>query len=207
MTSPEPKPGLLADLTARFARHVHCRGCGKTLHAENVRAADGCPCNSARGINHGLVPKDTCTCVVCDPEQTGSTRYPPPVDPAPRPEAEVEVETDEDDPVDALIHTARAWNAGKHGRFCNEYLERMADVIDQLRTKLKAAEREADKWLEIAANREIGLDAAKAKLAAAERVVEAARPYAASGVTRDTGALRDAVSAFDATASAVSSGR
>ena len=44
---------------------------------ENRRIADGCACNSPRGINHGLVPKNTCTCLTCDPEQTGSTRYPP----------------------------------------------------------------------------------------------------------------------------------
>ena len=33
------------------------------------------PCNSGRGVNHGLVPLKTCTCVECDPAQTGSTRY------------------------------------------------------------------------------------------------------------------------------------
>jgi len=52
-----------------------CRGCGKMILPENRRVADGCPCNSPRGINHGLVPIHTCTCVECDPEQTGSTRY------------------------------------------------------------------------------------------------------------------------------------
>jgi len=36
--------------------------------------ADGCRCNSPRGINHGLVPVDVCTCVECDPEQTGASR-------------------------------------------------------------------------------------------------------------------------------------
>lgn len=51
-----------------------CRACGKPLLPENVSVADGCPCNSARGVNHGLVAKTTCTCVECDPEQTGSTR-------------------------------------------------------------------------------------------------------------------------------------
>jgi uncharacterized protein (DUF433 family) len=62
-----------------------CRACGKALLPENTRTvADGCPCNSRRGINHGLVPKNTCTCVECDPEQTGSTRYPPtPMRPTP----------------------------------------------------------------------------------------------------------------------------
>ena len=51
-----------------------CRGCGKTLLPNNYTIADGCPCNSPRGINHGLVAKNTCTCVECDPAQTGSTR-------------------------------------------------------------------------------------------------------------------------------------
>lgn len=52
-----------------------CRGCGKVLLPENFgMVADGCPCNSPRGVNHGLVPKDTCTCHECDPAQTGSVR-------------------------------------------------------------------------------------------------------------------------------------
>lgn len=54
-----------------------CRGCGRSLVTENYRIADGCSCNSARGVNHGLVSKNTCTCAECDPEQTGSTRYQP----------------------------------------------------------------------------------------------------------------------------------
>jgi hypothetical protein len=53
-----------------------CRACGKMILPENRRIADGCPCNSPRGVNHGLVPKNTCTCLECDPAQTGSTRYP-----------------------------------------------------------------------------------------------------------------------------------
>ncbi len=53
-----------------------CRACGEPLWPKNERIADGCPCNSPRGVNHGLVPKATCTCVECDPAQTGSTRYP-----------------------------------------------------------------------------------------------------------------------------------
>lgn len=52
-----------------------CRGCGAMILPENRRIADCCTCNSKRGINHGLVPKNTCTCVLCDPSQTGSTRY------------------------------------------------------------------------------------------------------------------------------------
>lgn len=51
-----------------------CRGCGGMILPENRRIADGCPCNAARGINHGLVPKNTCTCSECDPAQTGSAR-------------------------------------------------------------------------------------------------------------------------------------
>lgn len=50
-----------------------CRGCGKTLDTNNYMA-DGCPCNSPRGVNHGLVPVNVCTCEACDPEQTGSIR-------------------------------------------------------------------------------------------------------------------------------------
>lgn len=58
-----------------------CQGCGKALDPRNYRIADGCPCNTPRGINHGVVPKDTCTCGECDPAQTGSTRYPPEPEP------------------------------------------------------------------------------------------------------------------------------
>jgi len=52
-----------------------CRGCGRLLLPENRDSiADGCPCNSVRGVNHGLVPVRTCTCPTCDPAQTGSVR-------------------------------------------------------------------------------------------------------------------------------------
>lgn len=57
-----------------FGPPYACRGCGKPILPANRRIADGCPCNSVRGINHGLVAKNTCTCVECDPAQTGSTR-------------------------------------------------------------------------------------------------------------------------------------
>lgn len=53
-----------------------CRGCGKPLLAKNYRIADGCPCNSPRGVNHGVVPTLTCTCSACDPGNFGSTRWP-----------------------------------------------------------------------------------------------------------------------------------
>jgi len=56
-----------------------CRGCDRFIMPKNYRIADGCPCNNPRGINHGLVPKNTCTCAECDPEKTGGTRYPPEV--------------------------------------------------------------------------------------------------------------------------------
>jgi hypothetical protein len=51
----------------------NCRGCGKPI-VFNDTLADACPCNSPRGINHGLVPTSVCTCVECDPAQTGSAR-------------------------------------------------------------------------------------------------------------------------------------
>jgi hypothetical protein len=53
-----------------------CRACLAPLRPENYRITDGCPCNPGRGSNHGLVPKDTCTCVGCDPAETGRARYP-----------------------------------------------------------------------------------------------------------------------------------
>jgi len=51
-----------------------CRACGQALNPENCSTADGCPCNSPRGVNHGLVPTHVCTCEICDPDQTGSVR-------------------------------------------------------------------------------------------------------------------------------------
>ena len=55
-------------------RIAKCRACGKPLDPGDTRIADGCPCNSPRGVNHGIVAKETCTCVECDPAQTGSSR-------------------------------------------------------------------------------------------------------------------------------------
>lgn len=55
----------------------HCRHCKKVI--ADYKLADGCPCNSPRGINHGLVPAECCTCKECDPEQTGSSRMRPTV--------------------------------------------------------------------------------------------------------------------------------
>jgi hypothetical protein len=52
-----------------------CRACGTRLHGDWV--ADGCPCNSPRGINHGIVPAYVCTCPICDPEESGSARARP----------------------------------------------------------------------------------------------------------------------------------
>lgn len=59
---------------ARYATST-CRHCGSKLPETNYWIADGCPCNCRRGINHGIVPKLVCTCVECDPAQTGSSRY------------------------------------------------------------------------------------------------------------------------------------
>lgn len=54
-----------------------CRACMQPLVSTNFDSvADGCPCNSRRGINHGLIPEHTCTCPECDPEQTGGVRKP-----------------------------------------------------------------------------------------------------------------------------------
>lgn len=52
-----------------------CRGCKMPLLKTNRTMADGCPCNSARGVNHGLVPQQTCTCPTCDPSECGGSRY------------------------------------------------------------------------------------------------------------------------------------
>lgn len=49
--------------------HVYrnaCQGCGKPILKANLTMSDGCPCNSPRGVNHGLVPKSTCACDACD---------------------------------------------------------------------------------------------------------------------------------------------
>jgi len=57
-----------------FIRANLCRHCNRILSYENKFIADGCGCNCSRGTNHGLVPKNTCTCVECDPNKTGSSR-------------------------------------------------------------------------------------------------------------------------------------
>lgn len=64
-----PPPALRAALGKK------CRACNIDLDVTNWHIADGCPCNSERGVNHGLVPRETCTCVSCDPHQSGSSRY------------------------------------------------------------------------------------------------------------------------------------
>lgn len=53
-----------------------CRNCLYPLTKERYMLwlADGCSCNSRRGINHGLVPENICTCKICDPNETGSVR-------------------------------------------------------------------------------------------------------------------------------------
>lgn len=61
-------------LQCKLAHHfpAPCRACQKSLRDDRV--ADGCPCNSPRGVNHGIVPIYVCTCPECDPAQTGSVR-------------------------------------------------------------------------------------------------------------------------------------
>ena len=51
-----------------------CRGCGAEIDEANVAIADQCPCNSGRGVNHGIVSREICTCSECDPAGTGSSR-------------------------------------------------------------------------------------------------------------------------------------
>ncbi len=53
---------------------MNCNHCHTPLSPDNVVYADGCRCNSPRGVNHGLVHPWVCTCTECDPEQTGSSR-------------------------------------------------------------------------------------------------------------------------------------
>ena len=55
---PKQAPATQVELTA-------CRGCGKPLLPENIPLCDGCPCNCKQGANHGLVPKECCTCDEC----------------------------------------------------------------------------------------------------------------------------------------------
>jgi hypothetical protein len=63
------KPEHCAYAIGRF-----CRNCHGQLWPANVVLADGCQCNAPRGVNHGLVHPWCCTCVECDPAQTGSSR-------------------------------------------------------------------------------------------------------------------------------------
>lgn len=73
---PEPTDveSELTSATPLALPHPVCRGCSKPLDKENLWMAEGCPCNSERGVNHGLVPVNVCTCKECDPAQTGSPR-------------------------------------------------------------------------------------------------------------------------------------
>lgn len=66
----------IAELEEALRKAPLCRGCGRPLDPSATNIADGCPCNSPRGINHGLVPVNVCTCGRCDPAQTGSVRNP-----------------------------------------------------------------------------------------------------------------------------------
>jgi hypothetical protein len=54
---------------ASTTKMVVCRGCGKELHFDGIPRADGCPCNSPRGINHGIVPPYLCACKLCRSER------------------------------------------------------------------------------------------------------------------------------------------
>lgn len=88
------------------ARPADCRGCGKQLLPTNDCIADGCPCNSPQGVNHGLVPSHVCTCEICDPQQTGSAH------PA-----------DDDEPVTiAKLRAAGFTDFTEPDKYCEAYL-------------------------------------------------------------------------------------
>jgi hypothetical protein len=77
VTKYDQNTGKPYEICRRCMEHkpVPCRACGAPLNFENRVMADGCPCNSGRGVNHDLVPKNVCSCVECDPAQTGSSRH------------------------------------------------------------------------------------------------------------------------------------
>lgn len=70
----EKQVSVLSRIAELVAPRPSCRHCGAKLLPNDSGVADGCPCNSPRGVNHGLVPVNVCTCDACDPEQTGSVR-------------------------------------------------------------------------------------------------------------------------------------
>lgn len=75
--APTPDGQIIADIEAAvqtLTSRPNCRACGASLLPPSSGIADGCPCNAPRGVNHGLVEKYSCTCDICDPAQTGSTR-------------------------------------------------------------------------------------------------------------------------------------
>lgn len=56
-------------------KKLTCRGCGEELDSANHVIADGCPCNSKGGLNHGLVPEYVCCCDKCFPDSNETHRY------------------------------------------------------------------------------------------------------------------------------------
>lgn len=66
-----------AAYTMSMTTEKFCNECKQPLLPRNFTIADGCPCNSFRGINHGIVEKDICTCDKCDPKKTGASRKRP----------------------------------------------------------------------------------------------------------------------------------
>ncbi len=59
----QPKKGRRIDVAHLPPRL--CRGCKSPILPRNHWMADGCPCATARGVNHGLVSASICTCAVC----------------------------------------------------------------------------------------------------------------------------------------------
>ena len=61
---PEPKPYRWSDgYNPNIPRN--CTACGELLLLENLYVDDGCPCNSARGVNFKPQPCDLCRLDCC----------------------------------------------------------------------------------------------------------------------------------------------
>jgi len=99
--------------------------------------------------------------------------------------------------------TKEAWMAQlAHRAYAEDQAERRKQIVNDLRAKLEAAEREADTWQETAANREIDLIQLRSKLDRARAVVEAARralpKFGYDDYVFERDMLASAIRAFDA---------
>jgi len=135
-----------AELGHEFAR---CRGCGRQLLPPDTGIADACTCNSPRGINHGLVPVNVCTCKECDPAETGSVRKPQPITEA------TPVKMNVGEAIDVATKLAATVRDGtkmtRHGivQLLAYQQEDIADLRTQLATATERAERAEAKAREL----------------------------------------------------------